>query len=922
MAVFSAFRRLHVALKLLIILLVLALMALIGLFVIAPSFVKTDVVISEIKSAIEASTGQEVRYDRVHVSVVPEPKIVIDNLTISNLAFASTNNFIKTQSIEIHFTFEEVFKENPQIKVVRLIKPVVELEILRDGRENWSFLYDKKSAGAFAFIKDAEIINGTIILNDHVSDYVEKVKDINGHIFGDAGMAGYEVDMQLREHPAHMRVDCDPNSFNNFMSFDAQCQVKIIQNQTTLDYDGRLLAQGAKGLVARGKVDLQSEDVRPFMDIAFSKGAKRFETYFPIGVPLTVQGEVYAGNHQLSLRLKQVQSNETKGAISLDMKPNGDNVDIQTQANFSMLDYDKIFKESASYAGGKDDIFVVEGGFNPKWFGKATIKAAQLKFNGDVMKNVSLLSDIADGEFIITKANATLPGNGDLRGVGRLKTNVGGLDFEGQMELDGKSFYDLLPMLGMAKDDLPPNVYNQYFARFTLIARAKTTTLSEFRMLVGDNMTIDDQHRLTATGDNIEVAGGISMYDEENKLEALVSLANIDFDKLEQHWRKGASVLRDPNEYLKTRNPFQFDWLKTMKKKIKLTLKLDNYTIFGMHGVQPSTTNVMVQPNQISIDDIDLLIEDSQVTGSIALRKEDKMRVPVVTSSINFTTLNLGDALMDHIYADKKTATLNDSIWSQERINFFPFQHFDGQFDFSVGDLTHKTFTASNVNVGCKVEDMVANCRDFSAEIWGGSIKGNAQIDAKVVPTIHFDFLTANSLVQDFIKTFTNYGNITGEATFSGKFDFSGLNFASWMERGTGHLGINSNNIFISQFNLAGVIRAVSSVRIVSGLVNSLRLALETGNTRLAGVEGNIFIHDGKMNASKLGITSNDVVGRIEGESDLLRWKYGMRVGFGMVTLAERNYPTLYLDFFGDMDKPEYKLDTQSVEAFVARKLQ
>ena len=72
-------------------------------------------------------------------SVLPAPRLSVRDARLANIEGASTPDMVRLKSLEVRIRFLPLLQGRIEVESVTLVEPVIELEILADGRANWQF---------------------------------------------------------------------------------------------------------------------------------------------------------------------------------------------------------------------------------------------------------------------------------------------------------------------------------------------------------------------------------------------------------------------------------------------------------------------------------------------------------------------------------------------------------------------------------------------------------------------------------------------------------------------------------------------------------------------------------------------------------------------------------------------------------------
>ncbi len=872
-----------------------------------PQFVDVEPHVARINERIEAITGEQFSYRSASVDLFPDAKITFEAVGVKNVPEATANYLLRAEALVIDFTLFDVLFGTVEADDIVLRSPRLELEVFRDGSYNFEFL--KINEVAFGEEQNVliEVENGSVILTHLRHDYVEKIQSMNGVMGVTEHSIQADMTGEIMKGTAQLTGECMIASFTDFDNIDTTCSVAL--NHPTLSVSGspRIVMKDGKTVV-KSQIDLRSKDIRGWLDLLFGKGKPIYSNYFGVELQVGCMADFFLSDEKKIFNFKVFNSGRSTGKGSVVYDAAAEDYQLKVISHFRRFDYDSFFKDIMKYSDGTTrDIFASATGFDRSLTGMLNFQADYVSYRGKDFNDAIIEADLENGEIIVSNARINTPSNGRIITIGHIVTGEEGLEYDGQVEAYSNSLYELLPVLGIPNGEIPTGIFTQFRSRFNLLMRPSSTIISELRM---------------TTGEEIQISGGVNIYNERiPRLESTLTINNIDMTPFEKAWLKGASYLTKPNKM--NYNPYAFEWLHNLPIRMRLNLTLKNHILFGFEGKE-SSIGITIDEKKLELSPINLSLDRSKVKGRAVLTHEPKRDRPVVESKLNISRLNIGSLLRESIYDDGRSnyRGLDVSIWSREPINFNPLHHYDGYLELRVRKLVHESFEATNIKSLIQLEDAKMHIKDTKLEIWGGKMDADILVDGEVVPGLDISFNLSNAQQRTLNRTFFDFGNIAGLVSYSGKLKFHGLDFATWIRNISGHFTVNARNIFVNKFNLPGIVRAISSVRSVSGVVNAVRLALESGTARLGSVNGGIYFTNGMAQTTKVNLRSPESVGTIEGMVDLSRWIIDTKIHFGLVTLAQKNYPVLTVHLTGPVNKPQSVLNTKMVEAWVARKNQ
>ena len=111
------------------------LVLLIAVVVIAPFVIDLNDYKDEISAAVKETTGRELAIDGdIDLSLLPVPTIRVNGVRFANLDGAVAPDMVRIGVIEASVAIAPLFGGNIEIGSLTFIEPVIELEVLADGR--------------------------------------------------------------------------------------------------------------------------------------------------------------------------------------------------------------------------------------------------------------------------------------------------------------------------------------------------------------------------------------------------------------------------------------------------------------------------------------------------------------------------------------------------------------------------------------------------------------------------------------------------------------------------------------------------------------------------------------------------------------------------------------------------------------------
>lgn len=111
----------------------------IGTVLLLPQFIDWNAYKSIITEQVRAQTGRtmDIRGD-LSVRLLPSPALTMQDVRVRNIEGAHDADMVRLSSLEVNVALLPLFHGEVQVRSVRLVNPVISLESLADGRNNWT----------------------------------------------------------------------------------------------------------------------------------------------------------------------------------------------------------------------------------------------------------------------------------------------------------------------------------------------------------------------------------------------------------------------------------------------------------------------------------------------------------------------------------------------------------------------------------------------------------------------------------------------------------------------------------------------------------------------------------------------------------------------------------------------------------------
>ncbi|WP_419800001.1 AsmA family protein [Terasakiella sp.] len=473
-----------------------------------PSFIDWSGHRAEIAKKVKEATGRELIIGgNIAFTVIPSPVLKIGDIHLANAANASSTDMIAVEQLDVRVSLLPLLAGNIHVQSIRLIRPIIQLEILENGKGNWLFttsntapadIETTKQSNDPAFIENDTankpslpiqidnliIEQGQLVYLDQANQIREEIRDINSR-FGIAGLNGpFEAagTMLVRNIPIGIEGSIGQIIHGRTASFATQ--IRFAHGKTSTRITGTLvnLAEGPK---VSAKINLNGDSLAGFIS-AFQKtnqmaggldrtfSARGEMTYSPNGLSL--------GKDGLTLMM-----GDDRGTLHVEYEKK-ETQQLRIKANFSKIDGDAwldaspykvvepaplapvITLSTKQPQQGSRISAAIDTATPPKEQAVKTpsspnipndlnatvaINVDALLFKEQAIRQAQANISLTQGEIALERLSAILPGAGELTVLGVAGDRNGKLNFDGTLDLNVTHLRGALNWLQVNTSNVP-----------------------------------------------------------------------------------------------------------------------------------------------------------------------------------------------------------------------------------------------------------------------------------------------------------------------------------------------------------------------------------------------------------------------------------------------------------------------------------
>ncbi|MBT3558660.1 MAG: AsmA family protein [Rhodospirillales bacterium] len=200
---------------------------------IVPGFIDWNTYKNDITNQVASLTGRQLTIDgNIEMTVLPAPAITVNDVSFANAAGADVPHMVRLKSLEVRIALGPLLSGDIQVQKVRIVDPVVLLEILPDGQPNWAVEISTGSSGGTPSatvdlntgnapasddsgsniqLDNVELVNATIIYRDAKSGIDERIDQLTASFKAASLLGPFESvgNMVVRGIPVSYEVAID-----------------------------------------------------------------------------------------------------------------------------------------------------------------------------------------------------------------------------------------------------------------------------------------------------------------------------------------------------------------------------------------------------------------------------------------------------------------------------------------------------------------------------------------------------------------------------------------------------------------------------------------------------------------------------------------------------------------------------------------
>lgn len=465
------------------------LLLILGTAVVGPSMIDWNRYKGEVTQQAKIYTGRDLKIlGDVQVSLFPAPAIIANDVSFSNLPGAATTEMIKLQRAEVRIALSPLLAGQIKVETVRLIKPVIELELLADGRQNWNFetpkpdapaqpSADKPAASAASSPKseptvvldDFTIVDGALTYRDSKAGTIEKIEGLNARIEAASLLGPFQSKGSLKLRQIPLTYDITVGEVIKERTLPLNMRFGVGAGDTSLQIGGTLLSL-SENPKFKGTLKGEGKNLSLLIEaITRTPAPPALAQLFSVEANISASQD---GGELTGLQMRLADS-RVEGDVAFEV---AETPRFSVSLTAGRFDLDKWLSgasapteptktetDTTSKAATKKAVAAtpsspaVAGGVEipNNISGSVIVSVEALVYRGEAINDVLITTELADGIVQLSQFSAQFPGGSDIAMSGLLSSPGGKPNFSGAIEATTNDLRQVTKWLGVALPGVP-----------------------------------------------------------------------------------------------------------------------------------------------------------------------------------------------------------------------------------------------------------------------------------------------------------------------------------------------------------------------------------------------------------------------------------------------------------------------------------
>ncbi len=515
---------------------------LVAAVLVVPSFVDWNIYKDRIAAEVREITGRELSIDGgISLTLLPAPALSVENVRLANAPGGSEPTMVALDSLQVRIAALPLLQGRIQVNQVALVKPTILIEVLPDGRGNWVFGADAPSAPALSpesgevglpgqvSLESVTISDGTVIYRDAAAGREERIAGLNAEIAAESLQGPFAAEGVAEVRGVKVAFEINAGRLPRQGASPLALSLQLPGPDARFNFSGAVSTH-PDGTSVRGQIKVGGEDLAALIQALSGTAAPPL-----LSKPFDMEADLAADAQRIAAT--DVRFRQGDLSINGDVRVSpGTPLDVQINVVTQRVDLDEILAASTDPEAEETPATVspstpqapAAGGFTlpEDVTGSVRMAVDALVYRGQVVRQILVNAEMADGRIKLSQGIALLPGGSDVSLTGALTSAAPGGEprFAGRIEAASDNLRAALNWLGADVTAVPAD----RLRRMSLIGGIEATP---------DRLTLSD---VDLRVDVSRATGGIAVALRERPAFG-IGLA-VDKLNVDAYWPRGVSA--------------------------------------------------------------------------------------------------------------------------------------------------------------------------------------------------------------------------------------------------------------------------------------------------------------------------------------------------------------------------------------------
>ncbi|MFH1158130.1 MAG: AsmA family protein [Pseudomonadota bacterium] len=447
----------------------------------------------------------------ISFKIIPQPEIVLETVTISNIEGAKSGPFMALKRLKIRIGLAPLLEGRVEVEDINLVEPVLNLEVLEDGRAtSWAAILKGKPpvvsgiAPSAVRLNRVTVTNGTVNYLNRFTGVAGRIENLDFSVAADTLLGPYRVTGGMKHRNLPVKIVL------NTGAYDAVAPVPVHISLTPggeplprVTFDGVMDLQS--GFDVQGEMTVAQGSLGSLLDVDSLNRFGFMRETAEITCMLKIQEYGKAHLVLSDIKAKFGKEGNLRGGITASFfRPGKPSVDFDLEGdNLAVTD-----KSDGSYVD-------VPGAFD----GSLQFKGKNILWDGRKLGTADISATFDQKAWTIKSAQVSLPGHSQIRLSGVMTPATDSADY--------KTVQILTEDLGKLVNALGPDD-NSIFRSLSDTGLVKKFTLSSGLLVSPSRISFFNIDAVV--GDKAKVSGVLNVDRSASKPNFVAKLHFSDWD--------------------------------------------------------------------------------------------------------------------------------------------------------------------------------------------------------------------------------------------------------------------------------------------------------------------------------------------------------------------------------------------------------